>query len=125
MNLGELTAVPAEVTAILLAAGLTDMEDVQPSALLPRVSPRSFARNRALRRIELEDRRLVDRLSADCRPPWVYSHATSFLAQFRILSVTQERCDRYSRPQAHLSHSCDAISASNSTRLDATGCSQV
>jgi hypothetical protein len=37
MNLRELTAVPAEVTAILLAAGLTDMEHLEPSTLLPRV----------------------------------------------------------------------------------------
>jgi hypothetical protein len=37
MNLRELTAVPAEVTAILLAAGLTDMVHLELSALLPRV----------------------------------------------------------------------------------------
>jgi hypothetical protein len=48
MNLRELTAVPSEVTAILLAAGLTDMEDLEPSALLPRVLDRLQALRRRL-----------------------------------------------------------------------------
>jgi len=53
MNLRDLTAVPAEVTAILLAAGLTDMKDLEPPALLPRVLERQQTLRRriaALRR---------------------------------------------------------------------------
>jgi hypothetical protein len=48
MNLRKLTAVPAEVTAILLAAGLTDMEGLEPSALLPRVLDRQQTLRRRL-----------------------------------------------------------------------------
>jgi hypothetical protein len=33
MNLRDVTAVPSDVTAILVAAGLTDMSDLRPSAL--------------------------------------------------------------------------------------------
>jgi hypothetical protein len=48
MNLRELTAVPADVTAILLAAGLTDIKDLEPSALLPRVLDRQQSLRRRL-----------------------------------------------------------------------------
>ena len=48
MNLRDLTAVPAEGTAILLAAGLTDLKDLEPSALLPRVLDRQQILRRRL-----------------------------------------------------------------------------
>jgi hypothetical protein len=48
MNLRDVTAVPSEVTAILIAAGLTDMKDLEPSALLPRVLDRQQSLRRRL-----------------------------------------------------------------------------
>lgn len=48
MNLRDLTAVPAEVTAVLLAAGLTDMKDLEPSVLLLRVLDRQQVLRRRL-----------------------------------------------------------------------------
>ena len=48
MNVRDVTAVPSEVTAILMAAGLTDMKDLKPSALLPRVLDRQQSLRRRL-----------------------------------------------------------------------------
>jgi hypothetical protein len=48
MNLRDVTAVPSDVTAILVAAGLTDMSDLRPSALLPRVLDRQQILRRRL-----------------------------------------------------------------------------
>ncbi len=48
MNLRDVTAVPSEITAVLIAAGLTDMQDLEPSALLPRVLDRQQTLRRRL-----------------------------------------------------------------------------
>ena len=48
MNLRDQTEVPVEVTEILLAAGLTDTENLEPSAILPRILDRQQALRRRL-----------------------------------------------------------------------------
>jgi hypothetical protein len=48
MNPRDQTGVPAEVTEILLAAGLTDTKYLEPSALLPRILDRQQTLRRQL-----------------------------------------------------------------------------